>query len=130
MEVADSLMTYRSRYQSNLDLENVLTLMLTDDDNPRSLVFQLISLNQSVQSLPILAKTETLATHQRLSMEALHCARMVQMLELCKLDGAGRHSGLQDLCLSMESTLPQLSVSISNQYFIHSGPIHQMNQNG
>jgi uncharacterized circularly permuted ATP-grasp superfamily protein/uncharacterized alpha-E superfamily protein len=130
LEVADSLMTYRARYQSNLDLENVLMLMLTDDDNPRSLVYQLISLNQSVQSLPILVKTKTLATHQRLSMEALHCARMVQMPELCKLDGAGRHHGLQDLCSSMESILPQLSVSISNQYFIHSGPILQMNELG
>jgi hypothetical protein len=63
-------------------------------------------------------------------MEALHCARMVQMPELCKLDGAGRHHGLQDLCSSMESILPQLSVSISNQYFIHSGPILQMNELG
>lgn len=128
LEVADSLMTYRSRNQSNLDLENVLTLMLTDDDNPRSLAFQLTSLDQSVQSLPILTKTKSLATHQRLSMQALHSARMLELSKLCQLDEMGRHSGVQDLCSGMESILPQLSVSISNQYFIHSGPIHQMNQ--
>jgi len=130
LEVADSFMTYRSRYQSNLELENVLTLMLTDEENPRSLVYQLLSLDQSVQSLPILTKTKTLPMHQRLSMEALHSARMVEMLELCKLDGDGQHTGIVDLSNSMESILPQLSVAISNQYFIHSGPINQMNHIG
>jgi len=130
LEVADSLMTYRSRYQSRLDLENVLTLMLTDEDNPRSLAYQLKSLNESVQSLPILNTTKSLTTHQRLSMQALHTARMLELSKLCQLDRMGRHSGVQDLCSAMESILPQLSVSISNQYFIHSGPIHQMNQNG
>lgn len=128
LEVADSLMTYRSRYQSHLDLENVLTLMLIDEENPRSLAFQLASLNQSVQALPLLTKTKSLATHQRLSMEALHVARMLQMPRLCELDDEGRHSGIQEVCTEMETILPQLSISISNQYFIHSGPIHQMNQ--
>lgn len=130
LEVADSLMTYRSRYQSNLDLENVLTLMLTDEENPRSLAFQLASLNDSVQALPILMKSKTMAPHQRLSLEALHIARMLEMPRLCKLDPEGRHSGIQDVCTSMETILPKLSISISNQYFIHSGPIHQMNQIG
>lgn len=130
LEVADSLMTYRSRYQSHLDLEDVLTLMLTDEENPRSLAFQLASLNDSVQALPILMKTKTMAAHQRLSLEALHIARMLEMPRLCKLDGEGRHSGIQEVCASMETILPKLSISISNQYFIHSGPIHQMNQIG
>ena len=130
LEVADSLMTYRSRYKSNLELENVLTLMLTDEENPRSLVYQLLSLDQSVQSLPILTKTKGLPTHQRLSMEALHTGRMVEIIELCKLNGEGQHTGIADLSNSMESILPQLSVAISNQYFTHSGPINQMNQNG
>ena len=128
LEVADSLMTYRSRYQANLDLEDVLTLMLTEEDNPRSLAFQLISLDQSVQSLPLMTTTKSLETHQRLSMEAIHVARMLEVPKLFKLDAMGRHIGVQTLCTQIEKILPQLSVSISNQYFIHSGPIHQMNQ--
>ena len=40
LEIADSLMTYRSRYLANLQLAAVLDLLLTDEINPRSLAYR------------------------------------------------------------------------------------------
>src|SRR5262249_49484468 len=42
LEVADSIMTYRSRYLARVQLGPVLDLLLTDETNPRSVAFQLV----------------------------------------------------------------------------------------
>ena len=130
LEVADSLMTFRSRHQSNLNLENVLSLMLIEEQNPRSLAYQLVALDQSVHALPMLSKSISLPAHHRLSMEALHTVRMLEASKLCETDKVGRHTGIESICRTMETILPKLSNSISNQYFVHSGPMNQMNQIG
>ena len=52
LEIADSSMTYRNRYLTTLRLAPVLDLLMTDETNPRSLVFQLIALADHVEHLP------------------------------------------------------------------------------
>src|SRR6201999_3066564 len=45
---AESIITYRRRYQSRAQLETVLDLMLIDPGNPRSLGFQLDRLSEDL----------------------------------------------------------------------------------
>ncbi len=52
LEIADSLMTYRSRYLSTLQPAPVLDLLLSDETNPRSIGFQLAALSDHVEGLP------------------------------------------------------------------------------
>src|SRR5690606_25934390 len=52
LEVADSLLTYRARYLSSLQVAPVVDLLITDDTNPRSLLFQLKTLLRHVRELP------------------------------------------------------------------------------
>ncbi len=52
LEIADSLMTYRSRYFANLQLAGLLDLLVTDESNPRSLAYQLVALEHHVQRTP------------------------------------------------------------------------------
>ena len=42
LEIADSSMTYRNRYATNLQVGPLLDLLLTDETNPRSIAFQLV----------------------------------------------------------------------------------------
>src|SRR6185503_15368506 len=42
LEIADSVMTYRSRYASRFQLGAVLDLMVCDETNPRSVAYQLV----------------------------------------------------------------------------------------
>ena len=52
LEISDSLMTYRRRYFSGLQLSSVLELLLLDEGNPRSLAFQLTALREHARHLP------------------------------------------------------------------------------
>src|ERR1019366_7453096 len=52
LEVADSSMTYRSRYFTTLQPVAVLDVLMADDSNPRSLAFQLSRLADLYGKLP------------------------------------------------------------------------------
>src|SRR5205823_4892025 len=52
LEVADSSMTYRSRYYTDLQPVAVLDVLMTDAANPRSLDFQLSHLADLYSKLP------------------------------------------------------------------------------
>ena len=52
LDVCDSLLTYRTRYLSSLQAAPVVDLLLTDDTNPRSLLYQVNVLMDHVRSLP------------------------------------------------------------------------------
>lgn len=47
----DSLVAYRRRYRSDVDLDAVLDLLVSDDTNPRGLAFQLDRLREHVAAL-------------------------------------------------------------------------------
>ena len=52
LEGCDSVLTYRTRYLGILQVEPVLDLLITDDTNPRSMVFQLDQIQNHVIRLP------------------------------------------------------------------------------
>ena len=52
LEVADSIMTYRSRYLAAVNRAAALDLLLTDETNPRSLAYQLVAIADHVAHLP------------------------------------------------------------------------------
>ena len=50
LEMADSSITYRSRYLTSLQTDLVLDLLLVDEANPRSIAFQLARLQRTCGS--------------------------------------------------------------------------------
>ena len=52
LEIADSSLTYRSRYLTSMRADLVLDLLLLDEANPRSAAFQLARLREHVEELP------------------------------------------------------------------------------
>ncbi|MFI4940681.1 MAG: alpha-E domain-containing protein, partial [Burkholderiales bacterium] len=90
LELSDSIVTYRSRYMSQPEWLRVLDLLLLDDSNPRSVVFQLKGLLKYLKKLadsygsfgeeillPLLAEL------QGLSVADLRCgsARLIDLVE-------------------------------------------------
>lgn len=126
LEVADSSMTYRSRYLSNLQLAPVLDLLLTDETNPRSLAFQLVALARHVECLPRDPGQPLRSPEQRLSMSALNTIRMVEVDVLCELHRDGQRTHLERLLARLAAQLPKLSDAISHKYLIHAGPLRQL----
>ena len=52
LELADSFITYRSRYRLEPMLPLLFDLLLVDESNPRSSAFQLVELARHIDRLP------------------------------------------------------------------------------
>ena len=65
-----SLITYRRRYRSYLQLGSVLELLLVDETNPRSLVYQFGELQEHLAALPRTHRRPRLNEEERLVLAA------------------------------------------------------------
>jgi uncharacterized alpha-E superfamily protein len=125
LQISDSVMTYRGRYYANLQATAVLDLLLVDESNPRSLAFQLVELNRSLESLPGSSHSGYTPV-QRLAMDTLHQLRMVDMVKLSNSFVKGEIKPLKDLLQLVEDSLPKVHDAVSNRFLIHSGPVHKL----
>lgn len=126
LEIADSSMTYRTRYLTTLQLAAVLDLLLLDETNPRSLGFQLAALNDHVEELPRDRTQPFYSIEQRIMMAMLTSLRLADIEILCELDKEGTRKNLDRLLSRCAGQLPKLSDSIMHKYLIHAGPPRQM----
>ncbi len=117
LEVLDSGMTYRRRYQSSLRAEAVLDLVVEDESNPRSLASQLASLVDDVDHLPR-PVAGSRAPEQRFALAALASVRLAEPERLAAVD-EGTRPALRDLLAHVDGWLPILSDAITQQYLSH-----------
>jgi uncharacterized alpha-E superfamily protein len=121
LEVADSSMTYRSRYFTTLQPAPVLDVLLLDELNPRSLAFQLNHLGDLYEKLP---------RHVGRDLRTIRkAAARVSEVDLSKLaysapgalepDKLQPFIALDKLLQELEDLLPSWSNNISNTYFSH-----------
>jgi uncharacterized alpha-E superfamily protein len=121
LEVADSSMTYRTRYYTTLQPLAVLDVLLADETNPRSLDFQLSHLVDLYQKLP---------RHHPGDLQAMRTAlALLRSFDLRKLkyplpDAAAAHgsnglSRLASFLEELERLLPSWSNNLSSRYFSH-----------
>ncbi|HEY2409702.1 MAG TPA: circularly permuted type 2 ATP-grasp protein [Polyangiaceae bacterium] len=114
LEVADSLLTYRARYLSTLQVAPVVDLLLTDGSNPRSVAFQIDALKEHFKRLP--AQGEVVKTRAERRLIALESALLTaDIQQACADDG----SGLRQLLEELTALLWQFSDDLSNTWFSH-----------
>jgi uncharacterized alpha-E superfamily protein len=126
LEIADSSMTYRRRYMSNLQTAPVLDLLLADETNPRSLVFQLAALAQDIDQLPHNLVLAERSSEQRLILMALTAVRLADIDRLAWPDPAGNRTVLAKLLETLEENLPALSDMITSHYLSHLLPARHL----
>lgn len=126
LEVSESIMTYRARYLANFQLAPVLDLLLTDETNPRSVAFQLVSLVEHVEKLPRFQSQPLHALEQQLAMRSLHEMRMVDFEMLTDPHDTERKMNLCRVLDRLNDRLPKLSNVIVRKYLIHIGASHQL----
>jgi uncharacterized alpha-E superfamily protein len=126
LEIADSRMTYRSRYLANLQIPTVLDLLLTDESNPRALAYQLSALQDHVAGLPRLNQAPGFPPDQRLAMSMLHTIRMFDIESVCDAYALGDQQPLQKLLDDFTHQLPNLSHAVTLRYLVHAGPSQQL----
>jgi uncharacterized alpha-E superfamily protein len=128
VDICDSLMSYHSRYLANLQLNAVVDLLLTDESNPRSVVYQLAVMADHVDRLPRDSSQPVLAIEQRLAMSALQSVRMMDVKFVVDKYKEGDKTPLRRVLVGLESQLPQLSDAITHRYLIHAGPAHLLQE--
>ena len=119
LEVADSSITFRSRYNLLPHLPAVFDLVLLDDKNPRSVLFQINQLTQHFEYLPCDREGATGLGKQILA----DCLARLNQTDAREL--AGRREGWMEGELSravagMLDELPRLSDAIAADFFAHS----------
>jgi uncharacterized alpha-E superfamily protein len=125
LELADSTMTYRARYQATPQLSAVLDLLLCDEANPRSAVYQVLTLADHMEHLPGAEERGIRAPHQRL------VTRMSNELQLADPEELGATTSrfearieLDRLARRIDRDVHQLSDRIAERFFSHSSPRH------
>jgi uncharacterized alpha-E superfamily protein len=123
----ESLITYRRRYRSYLQLTTVLELLLFDDANPRSLIFQLNRMTEHVQLLPTQATAKHMTELERLILEASTQLRLNEAAALAQPDReAMTHQALDQLLARLSRLISQMSNVITETYFTSPVAPHQL----
>ena len=126
LKVADSLMTYRGRYLAAVHLATTLDLLLTDETNPRSLVYQLTAIAEHVSNLPHGQKHPLGTPEDRITSSLVHSVRMLDVEDLSAKHVGSERSKLERLLQRVADQLPKLSNLVSHRYLIHAGRPQQM----
>jgi uncharacterized circularly permuted ATP-grasp superfamily protein/uncharacterized alpha-E superfamily protein len=117
LEVADSFITYRSRYRLEPVLALVLDLLLVDESNPRSIAFQLAELERHIGTLPQSGARGARIEEQRMALSLLTSVRLADVTALATAGPDGRRTSLQHLLEEHVSALPILSDVLGRRYF-------------
>ncbi|MBI2479184.1 MAG: alpha-E domain-containing protein [Planctomycetia bacterium] len=128
LEVADSIMTYRSRYLAGVNLAPVLDLLLTDETNPRSLLFQLEAISEHVEYLPRDGTQPLRGADQRIALSMLHSARMIDLDALQEYRATAKETALERTLGRLSMQLPKLSNLIGHRYLIHADIPRQLSE--
>ncbi len=118
LEIADSAMTYRSRYLNVFQLVPFVDLLLLDEGNPRSCAFQIATIESHLRELPRITLAQrndvpgTIAHEMRGATANAHPAR----LAFCD---SGTRPGLIELTDTITSSASELSDAIADAYFQH-----------
>ena len=129
LEVADSFITYRSRYRIMPTLPAVIDLLLLDETNPRSIAFQIAALHDHVHSLPKEPELGQRSEESRLILELLSEIQLAEGNDLARIpqveggkdleDMLAEQTRLEQILDNQITKLPQLTEILSRRYFTH-----------
>jgi uncharacterized alpha-E superfamily protein len=119
LEIADSAMTYRSRYLNVFQLVPFVDLLLLDENNPRSCAFQMAAIEGHLRELPriTLAQRSDMARTLAHGMHQALANASPARLAFCE---NGNRPGLSELTDAIYSKAALLSDAVADAYFQHS----------
>ena len=127
LDLSDSAITYRSRYQTTPVLENLLDLLLLDNTNPRSVLYQIQRLQEVMSEMPLEQNAENMSAAQRLLLVAHHELLLADTDKLANvISRAGNRTQLRRVLQRLDESLTGLSELVTATYFAHTHQSSQM----
>ena len=124
LSVAESHTLYRRRNRSQPQLVATLDLLLLDENNRRSLVYQLNSAREHLAVLPGQDR-RPYKREMRLLMEAATQLRLASADELAEADN-GQYMRLNSMLTGLDQSLREASEALSATYFTHAERPYQL----
>ena len=120
LAAAESLITYRGRYRAALHLPTALEMLLLDESNPRSLVYQLKRLQEQIRDLPREKIGYRLSEEEQLILEALTQLQLSNTFQLAqRAENTTQRQGLEKLLVRLAQILIEISDVLTQAYFSH-----------
>ncbi len=120
LEIADSAMTYRSRYLNQFDMAALIDLLLLDETNSRAVVFQLGRIERNLKELPLITPAQRGASALRIAGDARLAATAANARLLAAAGGDGKRAALVKLIARIDSAMTHVTNAITDAYFQHS----------
>lgn len=116
----ESLITYKYRNRTPINLQSVLDLLLLDKNNPRSLVFQIESLKHNLELLPKRSVTFQVTDEEKLVLEAYTKLLLADTQKLSNHVVKSIRKDLDELMALISKQLAETSNVICQKFFSHS----------
>lgn len=127
LSITDSLMTYKRSFSQGFEVPALLDLVLMDENNPRSIGYQLISIQQHTGYLPVDRARSHLSREERLILELLTELRISDIDKLSAVDDELKlRKSLDTLLIKIQQKLGELCDVLTADYFQKSERIHQL----
>jgi uncharacterized alpha-E superfamily protein len=117
LELADSFITYRSRYRLEPVLPLLLDLLLIDETNPRGIAYQLAELARHIDGLPHSRDSGVRIEEQRMALALQTAVRLADVTLLDRAEPDGTRPGLAALLGEQGTALEAVSDTIGRRYF-------------
>jgi uncharacterized circularly permuted ATP-grasp superfamily protein/uncharacterized alpha-E superfamily protein len=118
LDACDSILTHRTRYQTNPTLATVLDLLLIDNSNPRALVHQVEALQRHIATMPKFEHDQALSEAERLLLASHTDLALADMDKLTGvLSKSGIRTHLNRLLKRTEQNLTALQSVLTQTYF-------------
>jgi uncharacterized circularly permuted ATP-grasp superfamily protein/uncharacterized alpha-E superfamily protein len=117
LQIADSSITYRSRYPTVLRTDLVLQLLVADESNPRSVGFQLAALLHQINRLQQNEPESQNSIERSLALQAVDSVRSSTMSDLAYRDDERNFRALEELTNQLKTTVWDLSDALTARYF-------------
>jgi uncharacterized circularly permuted ATP-grasp superfamily protein/uncharacterized alpha-E superfamily protein len=118
LEIADSAMTYRSRYLNAFQLVPFVDLLLLDEHNPRACAFQIAAIESHLRELPRVTQAQRSDLARTIAHKMRRDVANAQPGRLAFCENGGR-PGLIELTDSIHYDIALLSDAIADAYFQH-----------
>ncbi|GJM28782.1 MAG: hypothetical protein DHS20C17_14170 [Cyclobacteriaceae bacterium] len=127
----ESLVTYRYHYRSNLELSGVLNLLLSNESNPRSLIYQIRKIDDHFKDMAAqeFGQTHELPPIRKKLLEAYTKARLSDIEELCILNEKNQsYTNLELFLDQIVELIQETSTIVSEDFFNHTSSRYSMIQ--
>jgi uncharacterized circularly permuted ATP-grasp superfamily protein/uncharacterized alpha-E superfamily protein len=117
LEVGDSALTYRRRYFTRMHAAAAVDVLLADEDNPRSVAFQLATIDQHLEALPYDRAHPSRRVDRQLASRAVSTIRLANIEVECAVGSESRRLRLDRLLAGLDADCHVISELIGQAYF-------------